>query len=394
MRKILFILISIFTFSLLSAQQYAYKIEIIWDEFEGEAEGVLQYYHDGKMESVRGNNYQGSKDGNIVVKSAISEAAQIFYVKKAEGCLVNIWIQNSLADADMSTDDDMLMLANSKASVTVTNMSTGEAFVAKVPSGEKGLAFHAGMIVDGVYDSKEEIFPRTGVARIKVLDALTGMPLSGVDVQLIDPRINYEFAKGLTDENGVFEHAGLEFGKFQFVLNKPQYMEARYSFPIDQTELPFSGVLAIAPKIDKLRIVLTWGKQPKDLDAHMTGPAPNGSQFHIWFRNMEMVGGKNYLDNDNTKGYGPETITVYNPVKGKYRYAVHNYSDRNKDNSNRLSFSGAVVDVYNASQWIASFVPEQGRSGNVWYVFDVDENFVLKKIDKITNTDSDKEVFQ
>ena len=394
MRKISFILFSIFFFSLLNAQQFTYKIEIQWDEFEGEAEGVLQYYHDGKMESIRGNNYNGSKDGNVVVKTAISESAQIFHIKKADGYFFNIWLLNSLADADMSTKEDMLMLANSGASAVVTDLRSGETFTAKVPENKKGIAFHAGMIVDGIYEAKEEIFPRLGVARIKVLDALTGMPLSGVEVQLIDPRINYEFIKGTTDDGGNFEHKGLTYGKFQFVLNKANYMEAKYGFPIDQTELPFSGVLAIAPKIDKLRIVLTWGSQPKDLDAHMMGPAPNGGGFHIWYRNMEMVGGKNYLDNDNTKGYGPETITVYNPVKGYYRYAVHNYSDRNKNSSNRLSFSGAVVDVYNASSWIASFKPEKGAKGNVWYVFDVDKNYKIKTVNKMSNVGSDKEVFR
>lgn len=394
MRKIPFFILLVMISSMVFAQQYAYKVEIFWDEFEGEAEAVLQYYHDGNMEAIRGNNYKGSSDGNVVVKSAISEAAQVFYIKKAQGMFFNIWILNSLADPEMSGDDDLLMLSNSAAHAVTTNISTGEQFEEKVPANTKGIAFHAGMIVDGQYEARGDMFVKTGMARIKVVNALTGLPLSDVKVSLIDPRINSEMGKGVTDENGIFEQTDLQFGKYRFILNKSKFMTAEYDFPIDQTELPFAGVLAIAPAIDKLRIVLSWGAQPKDLDAHLTGPDPKGGSFHIWYRNMLPVGGKNFLDRDDTKGFGPETMTVYKPAKGKYRYAVHNYSDRNKSGSNRLSFSNAVVQVYNNHQFITSFRPQKGLTGNVWYVFDVDENYNIKKIDTISNVDSDKEVFK
>jgi len=44
---------------------------------------------------------------------------------------------------------------------------------------------------------------------------------------------------------------------------------------IDET--PQEIVAALSPEIREYRIVLTWGSRPKDLDAHLSGPTPEGS---------------------------------------------------------------------------------------------------------------------
>ncbi|WP_457566009.1 hypothetical protein, partial [Caldithrix abyssi] len=54
---------------LLTVQAYDFKVTVKWDEMamSGEAEAVLQYYHDGKVEAIRGNLDKPSSDGNVTV---------------------------------------------------------------------------------------------------------------------------------------------------------------------------------------------------------------------------------------------------------------------------------------------------------------------------------------
>ncbi len=71
------------------------------------------------------------------------------------------------------------------------------------------------------------------------------------------------------------------------------------------------------------RFVLSWGKNPRDLDLHLVS-----SDFHISYRNMRSSTGKAKLDRDARYGYGPETITLEKIEPGKiYTLYVHNYSN-------------------------------------------------------------------
>jgi hypothetical protein len=55
--------------------------------------------------------------------------------------------------------------------------------------------------------------------------------------------------------------------------------------------------------LDGMRIVLTWGERPADLDSHITYPGN-----HIFFRSKK--GTDANLDVDDTTSFGPETITL------------------------------------------------------------------------------------
>ena len=42
-----------------------------------------------------------------------------------------------------------------------------------------------------------------------------------------------------------------------------------------------------------LRIVLTWGEEPSDLDSHLIGPAvEEGTKFHTWYGNEDYTHGE------------------------------------------------------------------------------------------------------
>ncbi|MDY4078983.1 MAG: carboxypeptidase regulatory-like domain-containing protein, partial [Clostridium sp.] len=145
------------------------------------------------------------------------------------------------------------------------------------------------------------------------------------------------------------------------------------------------GNVSTAISSQQIRIVLKWGENPKDLDSHLVGPTSSGEKFHIYFWNKRYEENSKKiadLDLDDTSSYGPETTTIYNPVKGKYQFYVFDYSDRQFNQSSALANSGAVVQVYigASNKPLYTFnVPQQ--EGTLWKVFEYDS--VTKKITPI-----------
>ncbi len=115
----------------------------------------------------------------------------------------------------------------------------------------------------------------------------------------------------------------------------------------------------------ELRIVLTWGSSPSDLDSHITGPSSNGSTFHVYYSNKTNSYGNVMLDRDDTSAYGPETTTVGDPKDGVYHFRVHNFSG----GSSGIENSGATVKVYLGGKLVYTFYAPSG-SGVNWEVFE------------------------
>ena len=111
-----------------------------------------------------------------------------------------------------------------------------------------------------------------------------------------------------------------------------------------------------------LRIVLTWGASPSDLDSHLTGPTTGSSRFHVYYASKTTTGVT--LDVDDTTSYGPETITITQFLPGVYRYSVHDYSNRASSSSSTMSNqSNAQVKVFQGSSLIATFNMPTGQTG-------------------------------
>ena len=121
---------------------------------------------------------------------------------------------------------------------------------------------------------------------------------------------------------------------------------------------------------NEIRIVLSWGSDPSDLDSHLYGPS-GGGRVHIAYnsRGSLTAAPQVALDVDDTSSYGPETVTIVAQQSGVYRYAVHHYSG-----GGTISTSGAVVQVYRGGTLLARFEPPAGSSGSkdVWHVFELD----------------------
>lgn len=118
-----------------------------------------------------------------------------------------------------------------------------------------------------------------------------------------------------------------------------------------------------------LKIVLTWGEYPHDLDSHIYTPSVEGTEHHLYYRNRGSLSSAPYcwLDLDDTTSYGPETIWFEQLFDGTYTYSVYNYSRNPK-----MSTSSAHVEVINGSQLIADFDIPENLEGTWWDVFTID----------------------
>ncbi|HFL7626626.1 TPA: tetratricopeptide repeat protein [Escherichia coli] len=146
---------------------------------------------------------------------------------------------------------------------------------------------------------------------------------------------------------------------------------------------PCAGMTyAISPvmtNLDGMRVVLSWGEKPFDLDSHLIFPGG-----HIYFDSKE--GTDANLDVDDTDSYGPETVTISKKHFGEsYIYAVQDYSNKGLPNSNYLSASKAKVFVYVGSSLVRSYSVPAGKRGNIWTVFKLNPNGEFDDINSVTS---------
>ena len=146
---------------------------------------------------------------------------------------------------------------------------------------------------------------------------------------------------------------------------------------------PCAGMTyAISPvmtNLDGMRVVLSWGEKPFDLESHLIFPGG-----HIYFDSKE--GTDANLDVDDTDSYGPETVTISKKHFGEsYIYAVQDYSNKGLPNSNYLSASKAKVFVYVGSSLVRSYSVPAGKRGNIWTVFKLNPNGEFEDINSVTS---------
>ncbi|HIH7718586.1 TPA: tetratricopeptide repeat protein [Escherichia coli] len=146
---------------------------------------------------------------------------------------------------------------------------------------------------------------------------------------------------------------------------------------------PCAGMTyALSPvmtNLDGMRVVLSWGEKPFDLDSHLIFPGG-----HIYFDSKE--GTDANLDVDDTDSYGPETVTISKKHFGEsYIYAVQDYSNKGLPNSNYLSASKAKVFVYVGSSLVRSYSVPAGKRGNIWTVFKLNPNGEFEDINSVTS---------
>ncbi len=235
----------------------------------------------------------------------------------------------------------------------------------------------------------------SGAIEGAVINAVTGARVGGVSVALrsgMNRRAGETVAVRTTGSDGRFSFSGIPSGTYTLTASGAGFAEG------SRTTVSLPGKTSVGQDVvvnptggaapSQLRIVLTWGSDPPDLDAHLFGPLAGGGRFHVYWAELGSLETPPFavLDLDDQDGQGPETITALIQTSGPYRFFVHNYTHHQwfppLHPSQHLANSGARVDVYLGSSLLRTFhVPSGG--GTLWEVFTF-ENGVLTPVNTLT----------
>lgn len=163
--------------------------------------------------------------------------------------------------------------------------------------------------------------------------------------------------------NGSYTFSG-EAGKYTLEVSCSGYVTEYADVEIIKGQTKVGQNIVLSPEVaeGEIRIVLSWGSYPTDLDSHAQGTSSSGSSFHISYSNQN-VSNVGSLDVDDTSAYGPETITITD-AGASFEYYVVDFRSEGTMNT-----SGATVKVYlpGNAQAVTYTVPSQ--QGNTWHVF-------------------------
>ncbi len=237
------------------------------------------------------------------------------------------------------------------------------------------------------YNTMIELIPENwngrGTASGTIYDAVTG---NGVDGLTLDIREGINNTEGnvigsiTTGDYGYYETPELKSGNYCIeVTDHRENAEKTYfstvmnikilgGINIDSQDGTVSDTIATG----QVRIVLTWGATPWDLDSHLFCEMDNGESYHIYYSDKTFYSYRSDaviadLDLDDTSSYGPETTTIYTPEAGDYTFGVYNFTG---DSDYSLANSGACVQVYMGYSNVPSYVFYVPHTyGYYWEVF-------------------------
>jgi hypothetical protein len=181
-----------------------------------------------------------------------------------------------------------------------------------------------------------------------------------------------------TGSNGTYSVSGLNAGIYTGELSADGYQTSYMTVIVlgDRTNANQNGTINPFLATGEIRIVLTWGATPSDLDSHLTGPiSGSDDRFHVYWMDQGSINNSPYtnLDIDDVSSYGPETVTIRTQASGTYRYSIHDYSNGDSSSSNAMANSGAKIKVYKGSGLVREyFVPNE--AGTLWTVFEINGN--------------------
>lgn len=242
---------------------------------------------------------------------------------------------------------------------------------------------------DVIYNITIEMIPSQyegiGFASGRIYDAGTGLPVSNMTLYI---REGLENTTGdivstvyMNDSTEYSTTVGLSAGYYTVqivdertnITEEERYITSSFNIKIlgGMTIDNQNGYVSNALADSKLRIVLTWGESPSDLDSHLVGPTADGSKFHVYYSN-KTYGSEADLDVDDTSSYGPETVTIHKFNEGIYTYAIHDYTNRSSTYSTAMANSGAQVKVYRGAVLLATYNVPSNKDGTLWTVFTYD----------------------
>lgn len=206
-----------------------------------------------------------------------------------------------------------------------------------------------------------------------VQDAVTGRGMvATIKVRNRGSRNGNVLAELISSGDGSYTFGG-EQGTYTLEVSAAGYTTEYIDVEIIRGQVKTGKNVVLSPVVEEgeIRVVLSWGSTPTDLDSHAEGRSSSGNSFHISYMNkrVENIG---TLDVDDRNGYGPETITITD-AGSSFTYSVEDFTG-----SGTMSSSGATVKVYlpgNASA-ITYTVPD--GAGNTWEVFSFENGQVTE----------------
>lgn len=132
-----------------------------------------------------------------------------------------------------------------------------------------------------------------------------------------------------TDKNGYFTAKNLLPGEYTFVFKHDKFHTNSLKLIVSKnknTQIPLIGISPIL-KDKALRLVLTWGNRPLDLDIHSIFQIDKKEECNMFFGLKDCVGSTIDADNNNGGNNGVETFTIERLGRFIYILSVNNYND-------------------------------------------------------------------
>ena len=204
----------------------------------------------------------------------------------------------------------------------------------------------------------------------KVLNAVDESPVANVSVTISGQT-------GTTDTNGNYTILNVGTGNHDVAGASDGFcpFSAPLTIPDGYEDEFFTYNFAMSPMLEgeQIRMVLTWGATPRDLDAHLLTPEIEGNPpYHIFYNYLGSYTTAPYakLDLDEEYSFGPETITINQLFSGTYTYYIHNYAP---GGSSGLKNSNAVVQIYSGEACTSNIIEvPTDTNGLFWHVCDID----------------------
>lgn len=260
-----------------------------------------------------------------------------------------------------------------------------------------------------IYEMQTEMFNATvemipdsmtgdGTASGCIYDALYGFGVEGLTLYIRSGANNLSsdvVATVKTDSNGYYRTPDLPAGLYSVELIDERGYEDKYIDGLINVKIlgnqdigDQNGTVSTELLTGQIRIVLSWGETPSDLDSHLVARLNNGYTYYTGFYLMDayLSGSEKYaaLDLDDTTCYGPETTTIYIQEPGEYRFVVHDFTSYSPRD---IAGSGAMVQIYmgNSSMPDYTFYAPQA-DGYFWEVFTYDgETETITPINHVTS---------
>ena len=353
--------------------------------------------------AVKSNILYPIIDAELCVKAAIqlvsSEDANVNANEQAYGFLSGYAVDGETSDfLSMTT----LILANEDGKQYFTSTNEEGAYeIALVPGTYTLTAALDGYMYETISNIEVTLGTTTYNPTLNMVEEssengiISGSVINAFDASKVEKTL-LEFRQGInnttgaivyrcyTDESGEFE-AELAPGNYTVEASVDGYQSNFFAITVigGKTLYNQDGTLTPVLEDGEMRVVLTWGQQPYDLDSHLFGPSLDGETFHTFYTDMSEYYGSELvarLDVDDRESYGPETTSVYIPCEGTYVFSVYNYTNRDSDDSNALAMSNARVTLYTEDGTYTYYVPN--REGTYWKVFAI-ENGQLKVLNQM-----------